>query len=70
MILKNGMALLFEEGGFVRRDIRMENGKITAIAPQLQPGDQEEVFDASGKFVTPGLIDAHTHLVFGGWRQH
>lgn len=26
--------------------------------------------DAQGAFVTPGWVDAHTHLVFGGWRQH
>lgn len=26
--------------------------------------------DAEGKLVTPGLVDCHTHLVFGGWRQH
>ena len=26
--------------------------------------------DAEGKLVTPGLVDAHTHLIFGGWRQN
>lgn len=26
--------------------------------------------DARGALVTPGLCDCHTHLVFGGWRQH
>ena len=26
--------------------------------------------NAQGAFVTPGWVDAHTHLVFGGWRQH
>ena len=29
-----------------------------------------EIIDAEGKLVTPGLIDAHTHLGFGGWRQN
>lgn len=29
-----------------------------------------EMLDAGGRFVTPGWVDAHTHLVFGGWRQH
>jgi len=31
---------------------------------------EETVLDAGGRLVTPGLVDAHTHLVFGGWRQH
>ncbi len=33
------------------------------------PSDTEEL-DAGGAFVTPGWVDSHTHLVFGGWRQH
>lgn len=30
----------------------------------------DEVVDAGGRLVTAGLVDAHTHLIFGGWRQH
>lgn len=30
--------------------------------------DEEEVFNAGGKIVIPGLVDCHTHLCFGGWR--
>ncbi len=33
---------------------------------RLMPG--ATVLDAGGKLVSPGFIDAHTHLVFGGWR--
>ena len=29
-----------------------------------------ETIDAQGSLVTPGLVDAHTHLIFGGWRQN
>lgn len=62
MILKQGMVLLFEEGGFVQRDIRVDNGVIAEIAPEIAPKADEEVFDAAGKYITPGLIDAHSHI--------
>lgn len=48
------------------------DGRIAAIAEdgQLPQGAEgAQVYDAGGRLVTPGLIDAHTHLVFGGWRQ-
>lgn len=51
--------------------VRVENGIITEVgsgSPRARAG--ETVVDACGKLVTPGLVDAHTHLVFGGWRQN
>lgn len=42
--------------------ILIDNGKILEIGKNITvPGDCE-VFDASGMLVTPGLIDAHTHI--------
>ena len=53
-------------------DILIEDGKIAAIVESGQTGEQDRVsniqqpgiqnFDASGKIVTPGLIDMHVHL--------
>lgn len=41
-----------------------ENGALPEV------GADTQTIDAQGRLVTPGLIDAHTHLVFGGWRQN
>ena len=62
MLIKNGKVLLFEENGFVKRDLRVKDGKIQEIGEGLSPEQGEELLDAEGKYVTPGLIDAHSHL--------
>lgn len=51
--------------------VRMEDGVIAAVGtgtPERPAGAAE--LDAEGRLVTPGLVDAHTHLIFGGWRQN
>ncbi|MEL7187053.1 MAG: amidohydrolase, partial [Pseudomonadota bacterium] len=42
-------------------DVLMEGGKIVAIGTGLDAGDAN-VVDASGKWITPGVIDVHSHL--------
>ena len=46
-----------------------EDGRIAAVGTGEAP-KAARVLDAQGKLVTPGLVDAHTHLIFGGWRQN
>jgi len=47
------------------------NGDTIAYAgPPLEGAASDRTVSCAGRLVTPGLVDAHTHLVFGGWRQH
>lgn len=42
-------------------DVLIEDGKVAAVGQNLKAADIE-VFDATGKLVTPGLVDIHVHL--------
>lgn len=50
----------------------MKDGMIAEIAPtqDLINTEADEKVDCEGKLVTPGLVEPHTHLVFGGSREH
>ena len=50
--------------------IYTENGEIISFGTGNFPVTFGEKLDAGGRLVTPGLVDAHTHLIFGGWRQN
>ena len=45
-----------------------EDGVIAALGEGKSPKADDTV-DCRGKLVTAGLVDCHTHLVFGGWRE-
>ncbi len=57
-LIKNGSVVFKDE--VKKNDILIENGKIIAVAECISGAD--EVIDAAGKTVIPGIIDMHVHL--------
>lgn len=62
----NGKLLTITNGVIENGTILVENGKITAVGADVQVPAGAEVIDAAGKWVMPGLVDAHTHLASHG----
>src|SRR5438552_1080968 len=47
-------------------DVAISAGKIAHVAKRISATEAEKVVSASGLYVTPGLIDLHTHVYVGG----
>ncbi len=54
--------------GIVERGVVAEAGGRIVYAGPAEQIDATEVVDCGGRWITPGLIDCHTHLVYGGDR--
>ncbi|MDB5655506.1 MAG: imidazolonepropionase [Tardiphaga sp.] len=63
---REGLGLV-DDGLIAARDGRIVYAGRAADAPAL---DARERTDCGGRWITPGLIDCHTHLVYGGNRAH
>lgn len=55
-------ARLVNEGHETQGDLRIADGRIAAIAPQLSARDGETVVDAAGRWLLPGMIDDQVHF--------
>lgn len=70
MLIKNGFVFIASKNGFVKKDVEIKDGKIIAVGNELMPSCNE-IINAEGKYITPGFIDAHSHIGIGeesmGW---
>lgn len=66
VLLKNATVWTNEKEGILKNaDVLLEGGKIKAVGKNLAAGNAK-VIDATGKHITPGLIDEHSHIAGSG----
>ena len=66
LILKGGRVVDPSQGIDGPRDVAFNSGKVAALGRDLKGGAGTEVRDVTGCIVSPGLIDLHTHVYWGG----
>jgi allantoinase len=59
LVIRNGRLVLEEK--IAQADVLVEDGKITKIAKNITT-TTDEAIDAQGRFVLPGVVDAHAHI--------
>ena len=61
-LIRGGTVLDGIGGQIENGDVLIENGRIAAIGTGLEAPEGATVIDAAGRYVTPGVIDIHSHL--------
>jgi dihydroorotase len=65
LLIKGGHVIDGKNGISAVRDVAIKDDKIAAVAPNLAASRALKTVDASGLYVTPGLIDIHVHVYPG-----
>ncbi len=62
LLIRNGTVLTITKGVLEETDILVEDGKIKRIGKNLKAPSNVREIDATGQFVMPGIVDAHSHI--------
>src|SRR5258708_36291404 len=65
LLLQGGHVIDAKNGISAVRDVGIKDGKVAAVAPHLDAKDAVKAVNASGLYVTPGLVDIHVHVFTG-----
>src|SRR5215207_7247513 len=65
-LIRNATVLTVSRGTLPNTDVLLRGGKIAAVGQNLKAPDGARVVDGTGKFVLPGIIDAHSHSMMDG----
>jgi len=62
VLIKNGTILTITHGTIKNGSVYIKDGKIAAVGVGVTAPPSARVIDATGRFVMPGIIDAHSHI--------
>ncbi|HVP44201.1 MAG TPA: amidohydrolase family protein [Terriglobales bacterium] len=62
VLIRNGTILTVTHGTIKNGSVYIKDGKIAAVGANVTAPPSAKVIDATGKFVMPGIIDAHSHI--------
>ena len=62
LLIKNGTVLTVTKGTLANSDVLIVDGIIKKIGKNISAPKGVEVIDATGQYVMPGIIDAHSHI--------
>lgn len=62
IIIRNGTVITVTNGTLENTDVLIRNGKIAQIGQNLKAAGDIRSVDATGQYVMPGIIDAHSHI--------
>jgi len=68
-VLKGGHVIDGKNKISAVRDVAVKDGKIAAVAPNIDASRALKSVDASGLYVTPGLVDIHVHVYPGNTKN-
>ncbi len=63
VLIRNATVMTAAKGTLENTDILIKDGKINKIGKNLKAGSNAQTIDATGKFVTPGIVDCHSHTM-------
>src|SRR5580658_3582290 len=64
-VIRNGTIMTVSKGTFTG-SVVVKDGKIAEVGPNVTVPAGATVIDATGAFVTPGIIDCHSHIAIDG----
>lgn len=67
ILIKGGTVITVTGGTIENGEVLLKDGKIADVGKNLKAPKNTIVIDAAGKFVMPGIIDAHSHIGVYSW---